>query len=411
MPFDVNEAWQRVADLTERPGEEEWVVIRGASDQQTTDHWPWELKYVSSLRPSRQALIAQMLERGGGLALVRLKSLPRESEKAVRHVADLTQEGMVYPWLEQLIKYGEVPVWDKAEAEDAAAQEVDLDEQVQAIKELRSGHCRFSFVNQGGQEMTDQDKMLLGELNEDLAPVAAPRLAGLMRSRLTGWRYPWVEFAVLGFLVVGPICFLLSIWSPTAGLMLAALFPGLFLAGRQIYRDYACGQDIRSPKRYAWHTGLLAVSAAIAYVSSGFAFEAQWPWAAALFVLASIILPAHYPLQRLAQANRSLKKLWAAGKLEQPEGWQEAWLRLVHYERSLLVRLCGLALALGLAALAYAGLFRFWHNGWTLAIWACSPFFIAECLAWFELKFELWTYYHKLKKLWRQTVILSSDAW
>jgi hypothetical protein len=411
MPFNVNDVWQRVADFTESPGEEEWVVIRGASDQQTTDHWPWELKYVSSLRPSRQALIAQMLERGGGLALVRLKSLARESEKAVRHVSDLTQEGMAYPWIEQLIKYNETPVWDKSEAEDAAAQEVDLEEQVRAIKELRSGHCRFNYVNQGQQVITDQDKLLISELNDDLAHVAAPRLATLMRSRLTGWRYPWIEFAALGLLVIGPACFLLSVWSPVMSLILAALFPGFFLVGRQIYRDYACGQDFGSLKKHMWHAGLLAVSVAAAYLSAGFAFDAQWPWAAGLFVLASIILPAHYPLQRLVQANRSLSKLWSAGKLERPEGWQEAWLNLIRYEKSLLVRLCGLIITLGLAALAYAGLFRFWHNGWALAIWACSPFFIAESLAWFELKFELWSYYHRLKKMWRQTVVLSSDAW
>jgi hypothetical protein len=126
--------------------------------------------------------------------------------------------------------------------------------------------------------------------------------------------------------------------------------------------------------------------------------------------LALLSVPLHQLLRYLRQAVRALKKLEQSGKsalaVEGP-GFRSA----LEQEYGLMARLIGMILAVPILGLAFQIASIVMGNGWWLSVLAGLPIYLAEISAWLELKLGRWTYNRSLKRLWRQAIVLSSDAW
>lgn len=402
MPFNANDVWQRVMGWGKKPDMADWVVIHQPSDTSTTDHWPWELKYVLSLRPSRQSSVSQWLEKGGGLGLARQRQAPQEVARAVRRVSDLTQEGTDF-WLERLIKYGEEPIWDQNAEQEAKDQGIDLRAELGAVKNFGGEHARFALVEFPGVAATDQENACLQELNEDLWLVAAPRAFSLLRAQTARWKLPWLEVLVLAVLVIGPLAYLAGRLSWDIGLVAAAVFPGVYLLSREIYQALACGQDNRRIKNYLGQIIALALTIIIG-------FMAGWSAQPILFGLAIIVMPIYYVMRQLTRAVVGLRNLTQVGKLGLVPSQQDGLRLIARQERMLLVRLFGLILFVVLFTIGHRT-HGFEDNLWFLSVLAASSFALAELAAYLELLLDKWTYYRSLKRLWRQAIVVSGDAW
>ncbi|MFA6099333.1 MAG: hypothetical protein WC750_00455 [Patescibacteria group bacterium] len=403
--------WKYLNDPFGQPKQKtDWIVIQEPSALASEAEMPWELKYVLSLRPSRQDMISGLLEDGYGLGLSYHKQAPPHVTRAVKRVADLTQEGLAHHWLGPLLKYGREPVWEQAEEEEAVAQGINLKQEIQTIKDFGEGHGRLALVKFPGMKADESSLDGLKELNLEMRPMAAPWLINLLLEQIEPLKFPVGLLIGLAMLVIGPLAHLFQIILPNLGLSLAVIFPAVLFSGQTAYKVYMSNQGAwRVKRKYIWEITAMAMVLLLAAAAWPLYGSGQLILAGMFFSLGIILVPVTQILRRVIQMVKSMDKLVSAGKLSLNQSYR--WTTLGEEARGLVVRLAGLMISWFLLVWIFFIGSSELNNGWFVAGLACLPLILAEAIAWLELKLERWLHTRSIKRLWRQTVILTTDAW
>lgn len=403
--------WKYLNDPFGQPKQKtDWIVIQEPSALASGSDVPWELKYVLSLRPSRQEAISGLLEDGYGLGLSYHNQAPPHVTRAVKRVADLTQEGLVHHWLEQLLKFGREPVWARQDEEDAQAQGINLKQEIQVIKDFGEGHGRLALVNFPGMAAHEAGLEHLKELNLEMRPMAAPWLINLLLEQVEPLKFPVFTLIGLAILIVGPLAHLFQAILPNFGLFLAAIFPAALFSCQSAYKAYMNNQGAwRVKSKYVWEVTSMAVVLLLGAAAWPLYGSGQLILAGMFFALGVILVPISQIFKRFVQMIKGLNKLVAVGKLSLNQSYR--WTTLGEEARGSVVRLAGLLMAWFLLIWIFFIWSALLHNGWFLAGLACLPLVWAEAMARLELKLERWLHARSIKRLWRQTVILTTDAW
>jgi hypothetical protein len=388
----------------------DWIVIQEPSALKSETQVPWELKYVLSLRPSRQDMISGLLEDGYGLGLSYHKKPSEEVTRAVKRVTDLTQEGLAHHWLERLLKFGQEPIWAKEEEDDASAQGIDLKQEVQTIKRFGEGHGRLALVKFPGLTADETSLDQLHELNQEMRPIAAPSLLSMLLDEIEPMKFPLGVLLIFALVIIGPLAHLFQKTLPNLGLVVAAIAPSAFFWARDAYKTYVRSRVMWRTDHYnLWEIVALAISFILAVAVWPLYSSGQLILAGMFFAIAGMLIPVFLIIRRFVHMLRSWRKLTATGKISFDQSYR--WTALGEEARGLIIRLAGLVLSW----FATVWAFYFWSsilgNGWFLAVLAFWPLFLAEAMAWLDLKLERWLHTRSIRRLWRQTVILTTDAW
>ncbi|MDD5726043.1 MAG: hypothetical protein PHC53_01365 [Patescibacteria group bacterium] len=390
----------------------DWTVIQAPSVLASNANLPLELKYVLSLRPSRQALVNQMLERGCGLGISKQTRVPERTSQAVERIANLTHEGLTYCWLENLVRLNQEPVWNQAEQDAASAQGINLKEEIDLLKDLRETHCRFALLKFPGIQTTQQDEACIKEMNQDLSAVSAARLLNLLRGQVSAWKLPWFLPLLLAALIVGPLAQWAESLLSGSGLLIAILMPSVYLIALDWYKAYAKAKAPWLMRRLViWD--LVALAGAVLCFIVGYLFVqgSHWYLAGMALGVSAMLIPMYYVLRHIKRSWVGLQRLMAIGKIS-PSLEQAIWPQsLLEQERGSVARVTGLLISIIIMGWLFGTYPSIDGKIWLLAILAGLPLVIAELNAHFELWLDKWFYTRKLKKLWQQAIILTSDAW
>lgn len=390
----------------------DWIVIQEPSVLASHANLPLELKYVLSLRPSRQALVNQMLERGCGLGMSKQTRVPERTSQAIERIANLTHEGLTHCWLENLVRLNQEPVWNQAEQDTASAQGVNLKEEIDLLKGWRETHCRFALIKFPGVQTTQQDEVCIKEMNQDLSAVSASRLLNLLRGQVSSWKLPWFFALLLAALIIGPLAQLAESVLPGSGLPLAILVPSVYLIVLDWYKAYAKAKAPWLMRRLViWDLVALAGAVLCFFVGYLFVQGSHWYLAGMALGASVVLIPMYYVLRHIKRSWVGLQRLMAIGKIS-PSLKQTIWPQsLLEQERGSVARVTGLLVSVILLAWLLGTYQTIVGHIWLLAVLACLPLVLAELNAHFELWLDKWFYTRKLKKLWQQAIVLTSDAW
>ena len=404
--------WKYVSGLFGRGKQKtDWIVIQEPSALKSAESQvPWELKYVLSLRPSRQEMISDLLEDGYGLGLSYHKKPSEEVTRAVKRVTDLTQEGLAHHWLERLLKFGQDPVWAAEEEEKAASQGIDLKQEIQTVKRFGEGHGRLALVKFPGLTADEASLDQLHELNKEMRPIAAPWLLSLLLEEIEPMKFPLGILFIFALVIVCPLVYLGQYWLPNLGMVLAAMAPSVFFAARDAYKAYVRSRVAWRPKRAGvWEITAMAISLVLAVATWPLFNAGQLILTGMIFAISGMLVPVFLMIRRFVHMVRSLRKLSATGKISFDQGYR--WMTLGEEARGLIIRMSGLVVAWFVTVWASFYWTSALGNGFTLTLLAFWPLFLAEILAWLELKLERWIHARSVRRMWRQTVILTTDAW
>lgn len=303
----------------------DWIVIQEPSVLASNSNLPLELKYVLSLRPSRQALVNQMLERGCGLGMSKQTRVPERASQAMERIANLTHEGLTHYWLENLVRLNQEPVWNQAEQDAASAQGVDLKEEIDLLKGLRETHCRFALLKFPGVQTTEQDETCIKEMNQDLSAVSASRLLNLLRGQASAWNLPWFSALLLAALIIGPLAQWVESVLPGSGLPIAILMPSVYLIALDWYKSYARAKAPWLMRRLViWDLAALASGVLVFFVGYLLGQGQHWYLAGLAFGVSAMFIPMYYVLRHIKRSWVGLQRLVAIGKIS-PSLKQAIW--------------------------------------------------------------------------------------
>ncbi len=390
----------------------DWIVIQEPSVLASHANLPLELKYVLSLRPSRQALVNEMLERGCGLGISKKIRVPERTAQAIERIANLTHEGLTHCWLENLVSLNQEPVWNQAEQDAASAQGINLKEEIDLLKDLRDTHCRFALLKYPGIQTTQQDEVCIKEMNQDLSAVSAARLLNLLRGKVASWKLPWFFPLLLAALIIGP----LAQWAESvlfgSGLLIAILMPSVYLVALDWYKAYAKAKAPWLIRRLViWDLVALACAVLLFFIGYLFIQGSHWYLAGLALGASAVLIPMYYVLRHIKRSWVGLQRLIAIGKIS-PSLKQTIWPQsLLEQERGSVARVTGLLVSVIILAWLLGTYPTIVGQIWLLAILAGLPLALAELNALFELWLDKMFYARKLKKLWQQAIVLTSDAW
>jgi len=390
----------------------DWIVIQEPSVLASHANLPLELKYVLSLRPSRQALVNQMLERGCGLGMAKQTRVPERAAQAVERIANLTHESLTHCWLENLVRLNQEPVWNQAEQDAASAQGIDLKEEVGLLKGLRETHCRFALLKFPGIQTMQQDEVCIKEMNQDLSAVSASRLLNLLRGQVSAWKLPWFFILLLAALIIGPLAQWTESVLPGSGLLMAILMPSVYLIILDWYKAYAKAQAPWLMRRLViWDLVALAGAVLFIFVGHLFVQGSHWYLAGMALGVSVVLIPMYYVLRHIKRSWVGLQRLVAIGKIS-PSLKQTIWPQsLLEQERGSVARVTGLLVSVIILAWLFGTYSTVVGHIWMIAILVCLPLALAELNAHFELWLDKWFYTRQLRKLWQQAIVLTSDAW
>ncbi|MHB8831504.1 MAG: hypothetical protein ACYC44_05330 [Patescibacteria group bacterium] len=390
----------------------DWIVIQEPSVLASNSNLPLELKYVLSLRPSRQALVNQILERGCGLGISKKTRVPARTAQAIERIANLTHEGLTHCWLENLVSLNQEPVWNQAEQDAASAQGINLREEIDLLKDLRDTHCRFALLKYPGVQTTQQDEVCIKEMNQDLSAVSAARLLNLLRGQVASWKLPWFFTLLLAAVIIGPLAQLAESVLIGSGLLMAILAPSIYLIALDWYKAYAKAKAPWLMRRLViWDLVALAGAVLLFFVGYLFVQGSHWYLAGIALGSSSVLIPMYFVLRHIKRSWVGLRRLVAIGKIS-PSLEQTIWPQsLLEQERGSVARVTGLLISIIIMGWLFGTYPSIDGKIWLLAILVGLLPALAELNAHLELWLDKMFYARKLKKLWQQAIILTSDAW
>lgn len=392
---------------TGRSGED-WIVISDPNVLSDYKKLSPELRYLIYLRPSRQDKVRELLESGFALGLSTSTDVPASVRRSVGHIAHATQNGLIFSWLERFILHEENPVWSEAELDQAGRQGVNLQHELQTIKDYRDNHQNIKIMSQPGKDLSGLDTRVISDMNADLAPLSVHMAWCRLRRFFDPLNLPLGPM-VVSCLLIAFTSHVTSIFSPVMMFPIGVLLINLFL----MVRDWLMNNGLRAARwkqDRVWIKWLFFISAPL------LAFLAYYLLLTQTFFLSGLALGLSLVLFRLYQIIFYLKKavdkqkiLVSLGKVRQYDSGMVR--QIIKQERLALLRIYGLgigSLAVGLWVLASQAAFS---NGLMLGVLAFIVLFVSESAARLEILWYEYSYRRSLNRLWKKVIVLTSDAW
>ncbi len=185
-------------------------VITSPAELSISEELPIEFRYVLASRPSRFETFRRLLEQGYGIGVRTVDRTPDRVLTAVDHISRETQENTVIPWLEDLLRRKEIPVFTAEELAQATAKGIDLTEEANAILAERFEFKKIVLVDLQNRSIGADEQQLMREVNEDLFPLAIDTIIHRVVFDNAHTRTEVAQTIIKALIVIGPITHVLE---------------------------------------------------------------------------------------------------------------------------------------------------------------------------------------------------------
>jgi len=185
-------------------------VVTTPAELVLNEQLPLEIRYVLAIKPSRFETFRELLEAGYGIGVRSVGCTPERVLMAVDRISRLTQHNTIVPWLPNLLRNEELPVFSEHELRDAEEQGVNLYEEAKLILEKRFEFKKIVLVDLHNSCITEAHRQLMREVNEDLYPLAIDAIVHRVVFDNAHTRTEMAQTVIKALIVIGPIAHILE---------------------------------------------------------------------------------------------------------------------------------------------------------------------------------------------------------
>ncbi len=185
-------------------------IVTTPAELALQDQLPLEIRYVLALKPSRFETLREMLEAGYGIAVRSMDCTPERLLLAIDRISRFTQYNTIVPWLPNLLRNEELPVFSERELREAEEQGVNLYEEAKSILEQRFEFKRIVLVDLHNRCINETQRQSMYEINQDLFPLAIDAIVHRVVFDNAHSRTEIAQTLIKALIIIGPIAHILE---------------------------------------------------------------------------------------------------------------------------------------------------------------------------------------------------------
>lgn len=370
---DINSFWSRVFPFSRVPKIDRYhvAVVTSPRELEFGEMLPIEIRYVMVMRPSRHDAFRKLLERGFGLGVRTVDKTPEAVLKAVDHISRETQHNTIIPWLENLLRREELPIFSEPELRLAETKGINLYEDARIILAQRFEFKKIILVPLHNQAVTEQEQQFLREVNEDLYPHAIEVIINRVSFDNAHTRTEVAQSIIKALLFIGPIAHSLEAMLSGIGKVFAATADDLLSETAELFALRGSGFTWKQLiKRSRILIPIFILATYGAFQVEHFVRAGDYAIAGAIFGFSAVALSLTTALQSIRLYKQSFESLLREGKFKLEPG-RSIWGYALLQDFTNPARL-GLFVGALASPITAAIIFSFFpdltKNGWVLAL-------------------------------------------
>lgn len=345
-------------------------VVTSPAELAVQEYLPMEVRYVLAVRPSRIEAFRKLLEDGYGIGVRTVEKTPERVLQAVDRLSRLTQHNTIIPWLPDLLRREELPVFTEEELRRAEDQGVNLYEEAKTILAQRYEFRKIIAIDLQNRCVGPEIQQLMREVNKDLYPLAIDAIVHRVIYDNAHTRTEVAQSVIKALLLVGPIAHVLEHFLSGLGKVFAASIDDILSEVAELFALRGSGftwRQLIRRSRVLVPVFILATFGAFQVeplIRSG-----RIALAGVVFGLSAVALSITTAVQSIFMYRKSYVDLVRENKLKLPAGKSVTGLALRQdfYNPARLGLFVGAFCAPLMAALVFSLAPDLSKNGWVLA--------------------------------------------
>jgi len=334
------------------------------------EYLPMEIRYVLAVRPSRIEAFRKLLEDGYGIGVRRVAKTPERVLQAVDRVSRLTQHNTIIPWLPDLLRREELPVFTEEELREAEVHGVNLYEEAKVILAQRFEFRKIIAIDLQNRCIGSDIQQLMREVNEDLYPLAIDAIVHRVIYDNAHTRTEIAQSIVKALIFIGPVAHVLEHLMTGLGKVFAASIDDVLAEVAELFALRGSGFTWRQlAKRSRLLVPVFILATFGAFQVEPLIHSGHVVSAGVVFGLSAVALSITTAIQSVFMYRKSYVDLAKENKLRLPAGKTLTGmaLRQDFYNPARLGLFIGAFCAPCLAALVFSLAPNLSKNGWILA--------------------------------------------
>ena len=184
---------------------------------------PFELRFAIDHCDDGIRIAKGFLERGLGIAILRAPRTRKEVLDSAVFISKQVEQGVMEPWLSDLIFQSTIPVFTDDDILDAQEQGASLYTHAQQILDARGEMIKLVLVDLDRKGIADEDLKELEKLNRAIYPLSAAYLHHRILSDRRMIKIRFISVFARMFFVIGPFAHILNLWVNGIGILFASL--------------------------------------------------------------------------------------------------------------------------------------------------------------------------------------------
>ncbi len=376
-------------------------VVTNSLELELPEYLPVELRYVMAIRPSRHDAFRKLLEKGYGIGVRTVDATPERVLQAVDRISQETQHNVIHPWLERLLRNGDLPVFAEEELRNAEAKGINLYEEARIILSKRYEFKKVLLVPLENQSVTESERQFMQDVNEDLYPLAIDVIMNRVTFDNAHTRTEVAQSIIKALLVVGPVAHVLEHVLSGIGKVFAATADDLLSETAELFALRGSGFTWRQlAKRSRILLPVFIVATYGAFRVEHYIAHGQYAVAGVLFGLSAVALSLTTAIQSILLYRSSYVALEREGKMRREPGKGLLWyaLRQDFTNPARLGLFIGAVASPLAAALLFSSAPELTKNGWVLALLGSTESVVASCTVLAAGRLNRWRFRRRIAR-------------
>ncbi len=356
-------------------------VVTNPKELEFAEHLPIEIRYVLAVRPARHETFRHLLEQGFGIGVRTVDKTPERVLHAVDRISHETQHNTIIPWLDNLLRNEELPIFSEEELRLAEGKGINLYEEAKVILSQRFEFKKIILVSLQNQCLTEREQALMREVNEDLYPHAIDVILNRVTFDNAHTRTEIAQSIIKALLVIGPVTHALEHFVSGVGKVFAATADDLLSESAELFALRGSGFTWRQlAKRSKILIPVFILATYGAFQVEPLIHEGRKALAGVVFGFSAVALSLTTAIQSIRLYQQSYANLVREGKLRLPPG-KGLWGYALRQDFTNPARL-GLFVGAIASPINAAIIFTFFpaltSNGWVLALLGSTEAVVAS---------------------------------
>lgn len=376
-------------------------VVTSPAELAVQEYLPSEIKFVLAVRPSRFETFRKILEDGYGIGVRTVEKTPERVLNAVDRISRESQANTVIPWLPDLLRKEELPIFSEVELRAAEVKGINLYEEAKIIMAERHEFRKIIVVDLHNRCVGSELQKVMDEVNADLYPLSIDAIVHRVIFDNAHTRTEVAQSIIKALILVGPIAHVLEHVLSGLGKVFAASVDDVMSEVAELFALRGSGftwRQLLRRSRILIPVFLLATYGAFQVeplIQSG-----KIALAGVLFGLSAVALSLTTAIQSISMYRKSYLTLVRDNKLKLASGQSLMGLAL-RQDFTNPARL-GLFVGAFCSPIAAALVFLFQpesaSNGWVLALLGSTESIVAGATVIGSTRIERWLFRRKVNR-------------